>query len=120
MNNFVYVCSPFRGDVEHNAKQAQKYCRQISELGKIPIAPHLYFPQFLNDADPSERAKGISFGIAMMLFCDEVWVFGDVISEGMALEIEHANSQGKVVEYVGTKQDLQRGLLGGDEKDSRW
>ncbi len=120
MNNFVYVCSPFRGDVEHNTKQAQKYCRQISELGKIPIAPHLYFPQFLNDAAPIERTKGISFGIAVMLFCDEVWVFGDVISEGMGREIEYANSQGKVVKWVGTKQDLQRGLLGGDEKDSRW
>ncbi len=101
MNNFVYVCSPFRGDVERNVEQARNYCRQISELGKIPIAPHLYFPQFLNDADPIERTRGISFGIALMCFCDEVWVFGDVISEGMGLEIEYANSQGKVVKYIG-------------------
>ena len=105
MNNFIYVCSPFRGSVKHNIEQARKYCRQVSELGKIPIAPHLYFPQFLNDADPVERTRGISFGIALMLFCDEVWVFGDVISEGMGLEIEYANSRGKVVKYYGTGRD---------------
>lgn len=105
MNNFVYVCSPFRGDVEHNVQQARNHCRQISELGKIPIAPHLYFPQFLNDADPIERTRGISFGIALMMYCEEVWVFGDVISEGMKHEIEYANSQGKVVKYHGTGCD---------------
>ena len=48
---------------------------------------------------------GKSPGIALMLFCDEVWVFGDVISEGMGLEIEYANSRGKVVKYYGTGRD---------------
>lgn len=109
MNNFVYVCSPFRGDVEHNVERARNYCRQISELGKVPIAPHLYFPQFLNDDDPIERLRGISFGLELMLFCEEVWVFGDVISEGMRLEIEYASSRRKVVKYHGT--EVQCGLL---------
>lgn len=106
MNNFIFVCSPFRGDIEHNTEQARKYCRQVSELGKIPIAPHLYFPQFLNDADPVERTRGIAFGIALMCFCEEVWVFGDVISDGMKHEIKYADCQGKVVKYIGTGCDL--------------
>jgi hypothetical protein len=98
--HFDYVCSPFRGNVDYNIEQAKNYCRQISELGRIPIAPHLDFPQFLNDDNPVERTRGISFGIALMLFCEEVWVFGNEVSEGMRLEIEYANSQGKVVQYV--------------------
>ena len=106
MNNLIFVCSPFRGDIEHNTELARKYCHQVSELGKIPIAPHLYFPQFLNDADPVEREKGIAFGIALMRFCEEVWVFGDVISDGMKYEIENAKNEGKVVKYIGTKQNL--------------
>ena len=49
----VYVCSPFSGDVAGNIANARKYSRFAVEQGYIPIAPHLLFPQFLNDTLPS-------------------------------------------------------------------
>ena len=45
----VYVCSPFSGDIAGNIANARKYSRFAVEQGYIPIAPHLLFPQFLND-----------------------------------------------------------------------
>lgn len=102
----IYVCSPFKGDIEHNIEQARQYCRRVIKTGKIPFAPHLYFPQFLDDTDPQERKQGIKYAIHMMRFCTEVWVFGDVVSDGMRLEIEHANKTGKAVKYFGTGHDL--------------
>jgi hypothetical protein len=60
------------------------------EAGYIPIAPHLLFPQFLNDADPNERQLGLFFGNVLMSMCAEVWVFGKTISRGMAAEIKRA------------------------------
>ena len=63
----VYVCSPYAGD-----------------------APHLLFPQFLRDDDPTERELGLFFGNALMSKCSEVWVFGSTISPGMAAEIKRA------------------------------
>ena len=86
----VYICSPFAGDTEKNTIAARRYSRFAVDMGYIPIAPHLLFPQFLDDEDPSERELGLFFGNAVMSKCSEVWVFGDRISSGMKAEIERA------------------------------
>ena len=86
----VYICSPYAGDIDANVNAARRYSRFAVEQGYIPIAPHLLFPQFLNDADPRERQLGLFFGNALMSKCSEVWVFGDYISPGMEAEIRRA------------------------------
>lgn len=58
----VYICSPYAGDIDANVDAARRYSRFAVEQGYIPIAPHLLFPQFLNDADPKERQLGLFFG----------------------------------------------------------
>ena len=67
--SIVYICSPYAGDVAANTKAARRYSRFAVETGYIPIAPHLLFPQFLNDADPAERELGLFFGNALMSKC---------------------------------------------------
>ena len=86
----VYICSPYAGDVAANIEAARRYSRFAVETGYIPIAPHLLFPQFLNDADPAERELGLFFGNALMSKCSEVWVFGSHIYAGMQAEIRRA------------------------------
>jgi hypothetical protein len=86
----VYICSPYAGDVEKNVEAAQRYSRFAVDKGYIPIAPHLLFPQFLNDRNPKERQLGLFFGNALMSKCSEVWVFGSLISAGMEAEIKRA------------------------------
>lgn len=86
----VYICSPYAGETESNIKAAQKYSRFAVNKGYIPIAPHLLFPQFMNDANPTERKLGLFFGNALMSKCSEVWVFGERISAGMESEIKRA------------------------------
>ena len=86
----VYICYPYAGDIETNVVAARRYSRFAVEKGYIPIAPHLLFPQFLNDSDPNERELGLFFGNAIMSKCSEIWVFGSKISNGMAAEIKRA------------------------------
>jgi hypothetical protein len=86
----IYICSPFSGDVEGNVKAARRYIRFAVDKGFIPIAPHLLFPQFLNDDISAERQLGLFFGNALMGKCTEVWVFGSTISTGMSAEIKRA------------------------------
>ena len=86
----VYICSPYAGDIEKNVKAARDYCRFAVDKGFIPVAPHLLFPQFMDDTDPKERELGLFFGNALMSKCSEVWVFGSVISPGMQTEIKRA------------------------------
>jgi len=86
----VYICSPYAGDIEENVKAARVYSRFAVDKGFIPVAPHLLFPQFLDDTNPQERDLGLFFGNALMSKCSEVWVFGSVISPGMQAEIKRA------------------------------
>lgn len=86
----VFICSPYAGEVDENIRAARRYSRFAVDKGYIPIAPHLLFPQFLNDADPNERQLGLFFGDALMSKCSEVWVFGSRVSEGMETEIKRA------------------------------
>ena len=86
----VYICSRFSGDVDQNVKAAQRYSRFAVDKGFIPIAPHLLFPQFLDDDNPAERQLGLFFGNVLMSTCAEVWVFGNTISSGMTAEIKRA------------------------------
>ncbi len=86
----VYVCSPYSGDTLKNTENARRYSRFAFEQGRIPIAPHLLFTQFLDDDNPMEREMGMHFGNVLMNLCREVWVFGDIISPGMDAEIRRA------------------------------
>lgn len=56
-NRLIYICSPLRGDIEKNIQKAQGYCREAVDLWPdvIPIAPHVYCTQFLDDTIPQER-----------------------------------------------------------------
>lgn len=87
---FVYIASPLRGDIETNVRRANGYCRFAAKQGVIPIAPHAMFAGFLDDTIPEERQIGIDMGLELLKLCDEVWVFGDRISEGMFAEIKSA------------------------------
>lgn len=87
---FVYVCSPYSGDVENNINAARRYSRFVISKGYIPLAPHLLFTQFLDDARPLERELGMQFGRVLMARCSELWVFGKRISDGMKAEIKAA------------------------------
>ena len=86
----VYICSPYAGDIAKNVAAAKEYSRFAVDKGYIPIAPHLLFPQFLDDNDSDERELGLFFGNALMSKCCEVWVFGDRISDGLEAEIKRA------------------------------
>jgi len=91
---FAYICSPYRGDEEANAERARSYCREVIEAGYIPLAPHLYFPQFLSDNIPKEREAGMEMAAALLPQCRVLVVCGDNITEGMGREIRLAQELG--------------------------
>lgn len=95
----VYICSPYAGEVSKNVENARRYSRFAVNQGYIPLAPHLLFPQFLNDRIPRERQLGLFFGTALMSKCSEVWVFGSRISSGMEEEIKRARWKNYLIRY---------------------
>jgi hypothetical protein len=62
----VFICSPYRGDVEKNIKLAKLAAGLVIFRGDIPIIPHLYFSQFLKEDNQPERIEGIKMGVELM------------------------------------------------------
>ena len=100
-NRFAYICSPYRDNPRVNVMRAQQYCRFAVSKGRIPLAPHLYFPQFMSEA--AEREKVMQMNFELLKLCGEVWVFGEQITEGMAMEIARAETLRKNIRYFTTK-----------------
>lgn len=91
MKELSFICSPFSGDKERNIEYAKTLCRLAIYADKAPFAPHLMYPQFLNEETPIARETGIICGLAFLAYCDEIWVgekYG--ISPGMKREIKEA------------------------------
>ena len=86
----VFICSPYAGEIQKNKRRAREYCKFAVKQNCIPLAPHLLFPQFLDDNEPEERKLGLFMGCVLLTKCVELWVFGEHVTDGMAVEIEKA------------------------------
>lgn len=95
----VYICSPYSGEVERNLEMARKFSRFAVDQHCLPITPHIYFTQFMNDEIPDERETALFMNLVLMSKCAELWVFGDVISKGMKAEIDRAKRKHLKIRY---------------------
>ena len=86
----VYICSPYAGQIEKNIENARKYSRIAADRGFLPVAPHLLFPQFLDDSLEEDRQLGMFMGLVLLTKCAEIWVFGSEVTDGMSAEIDKA------------------------------
>lgn len=86
----VYICSPLRGDMEANIQRAMRYNAYAAGCGVIPLAPHVAWNGVFDDTVPEKREEALRLGLELLKRCDEVWVMGNEISEGMQGEIEEA------------------------------
>lgn len=96
----VYLASPLRGDYEGNIKKAVEYSRLVSECGLLPLAPHIIFSQWCNDTIPEQREQGLKLGLSLLEKCDEMWVMGKEVSQGMQGEVDFAREHGIQTYFV--------------------
>ena len=92
-----YVCSPCRADtkegVEKNMMNARAYVVWVESKngGKCrAYAPHSCLPAMFDDNDPFDRNLAISVCYDTLNGCDDMYVFGNKLSDGMKGEIKHA------------------------------
>ena len=82
----VYICAPLGGDVKGNLEKVRRYTKYALLCGTAPVVPHFY-ALCLDDNNPEERKIGMAAGCSLLWFCDELWLFGDEITEGMSAEL---------------------------------
>lgn len=105
----AYIASPYAGDIEANVEFAREACRYAVFQGVIPFAPHLLYPQVLDDTVPEERELGTMMGIRMLKLCGELWLCGERLSEGMGQEMKEARRLGIPVRRISSEEIMGHG-----------
>lgn len=87
----TYICSPYCGDIEANVKLARDLSAYAVDCRRIPLAPHLLFPQFMDDTDPWDRELAMFMGCVLLSKCEAMWIYTPRVSPGMKTEISWAH-----------------------------
>jgi hypothetical protein len=91
----VFIAHPMSGDLEGNTQKVVAICRKIHSKDVIPVSPSFTTRRYLT-ADPTDRMlakEHINEYFERHVF-DELWLFGDRISEGMMIEVNLAIKHG--------------------------
>jgi len=87
MARTIFVAHPISGDVEGNLKKVVAICKNLHKHGQIPIFPSFTWRQYLDDSEASkELARQVNREYFLRCMVDEVWFYGDHMSEGMRQE----------------------------------
>lgn len=69
----------------------------------IPVAPYITVIMALDDNDPDERLAGMAISNRILKYCDELWLCGSKISDGMNTERQTAKRRDiPVVDLTGS------------------
>jgi hypothetical protein len=93
----VYICSPYSAKEDENTIKARRYSRYAVDRGAIPLAPHLLLPQFMSDR--TERDLALFMGMVLLGKCEQLWVFGSEVTDGMTAEISNAKKRQMTILY---------------------
>lgn len=113
----IYIISRYRAEnaeeLEFNKKVARYFCREVIEEGNVPVAPHLYYTQFLDNDYPEDRKAGLHLGLADLRESKEflLVIVDGVISDGMKGEIEEIGRLGMKGRLVALKRQEAEDLI---------
>ena len=107
----VYICHPIRGDKTVNIEKIVKIVRSINLFlpDIVPLTNYIADCLALDDDVKEERDKGLLNDEAILQsgIVDELWVFGDEISDGMRIEIDVAQRMGIPVRYFANQDFIK-------------
>lgn len=93
----VYIAHPISGDIQGNLEKVRNIIREINltEPDVVPFAHYWVDCHALDDNVKEERERGIKNDHEFFTrgFIDELWLYGDRISDGMWAEIQLAHDK---------------------------
>jgi hypothetical protein len=102
----AFVSSKYKCDIEANVLMAREYTKIAIEKGFIPITPHLYLPDVLDDNDPKQREQALQICLGLVISCDVFMLCGDMPEDSFMVE-EHKQALrcGKLIMRVSITHD---------------
>jgi len=96
----VFIAHAYRGDPEANLRDVERYIRYAVEQGQHPCCSWYAMVHAFDDSDDTIRARGIATNFEIMSRCDELWVCGARITQGVEAEIDRAFSLRLPITYI--------------------
>lgn len=96
----IYVASPYDGDMKKNVEFAKAGCDFVMKQGHGFFAPHLTYTKVLEDNDPRHRKLALEMALTMLTRCDELWYFGENVTQAMSIELDVAKQKGIPVRQI--------------------
>lgn len=106
MKKKIYLSAPLsKGNLKNHLSRFLRYAGYTMREGALPVAVHFYVFGETDDLQADSAAK-ISFEerFSLIWFCDEMWVFGPVITKEMEREIEFCANLGMKVRHITEKE----------------
>lgn len=100
----VYICTDETAMNKATVLKLRICCRWVVKHDGIPIAPGLYFPQFMSVTTSADQELQARFRKILLDLCEELWVFGEP-SDGMKAEIARAQRKQKCVRFISHPKD---------------
>lgn len=83
----VYIAHPYSDNPDENLRLALAWVRFAAKQPSIvPIAPWIEYVQTLDNENVREKELGMRLNFAVLERCDEIWLCGPYMSEGMRRE----------------------------------
>ena len=100
-----YIISRYSGtkkEIKFNVRVARLIARKVLDDGYIPIVPHIYFTQFLDDNNHYEHNKGTEIALDLLKLSDSavVVMIDGGISDGMRAEMKCVSELGMPVKIM--------------------
>lgn len=92
----VYIAHPLgsnRTIRELNRERASRWLAWAAEQGVAPVADWIILSGQWTESD-ANRARGLEIDKALVARCDELWLVGGRVSEGMKVEADAARASG--------------------------
>jgi hypothetical protein len=81
-------------------------CEFVFREDAIPLNPFRVFDYFLGDRVDRDAIRAAN--AEMLSRCDEVWVFGETLADGVLLEIAQATGENKPIRYFTIDNSAER------------
>ena len=94
----MYICAPFGGEVKKNTERAIRLAKIAYQQGNMPVIPHVQYP-FMDDNNPIDRRNDLNFDLILMGKCQEVWVLGSTVTNGMKAELQLARKHRQLIRW---------------------
>ena len=96
----VYICSPHTGNPREAEFFDRFYCHLATGEEATPIAPYLFFPQYLDVKTQPDKEISRRSAMDLLCKCKEMWVIKEAgMTAEMAKEIRFAKEHGIPIRF---------------------